>query len=98
MDDVARMQEGHALSNVQRSCQDGLVVRDAAAGLRQLALFSEPTLVYGLLHTPAKCSVKTDSKCRAPAPDVGCTSLRSFVKPPLPRALATEAQRKGHLM
>jgi hypothetical protein len=94
MDDITRMQEGHALSNVQRSCQNGLIVRDAAAGLRQLALFSKPALVYGLLHTPAKCIVKTDNKCRAPAPDSGCISLCPFVKQPLPMALATESQRK----
>jgi hypothetical protein len=80
---IVRVQEGHALSNVQSSRQDGLAVRDAATELRKLALFPEPALVYGLLHEAAWCMVRTLScHCNALVPHTGCTGLCDLMKQP----------------
>ena len=53
MHNIPRMQEGHALRNVQGSRQNLCDVWDAAAGASQLALFPEPALVDSLLQFTA---------------------------------------------
>ena len=53
MHNIPRMQEGHALRNVQGGCQDLRNVWNATAGASQLALFPEPALVDSLLQCRA---------------------------------------------
>ncbi len=53
MHHIPRMQEGHALRNVQCSRQDLCDVWNAAAWASQLALLSEPALVDSFLQSIA---------------------------------------------